>query len=168
MRWVVDSLVALMIAGIVTGVVLNVRRQEQYELARETVRGDVQRFHQQIKLQAALGKVELSEQGYPLTIDPEWFTKDDGGMPQNPLLDDQHPWLEIAGPNQMLLVHPPTRTAANRRLAKFWYNPYTGMLRARVPDSVSDSETVEVYNYINNCSLENLFVSGSILDQSGE
>lgn len=165
MRWVVDSLVALMIAGIVTGVVLHVRQREQFELSREIVRGDIQRFRQQINLQTAMSKVELTEQGYPATIDPEWFTTDDGGLPMNPLLDDQHPWLELAGPSQALLVHPPNRTASSRRFAKFWYNPYTGAVRARVPVGVSDSETLELYNYINNCDLGSLFASGSVLDK---
>lgn len=168
MRWVVDSLVALMIAGIVTGVVLHVRQQEQFELSREIVRGDIQRFRQQINLQTAMAKVELTEQGYPVTVDPEWFKKDEGGLPMNPLLDDQHPWLELAGPSQALLVHPPNRVASNRRFAKFWYNPYTGAVRARVPVGVSDLETLELYNYINNCDLENLFASGSVLDKQKE
>ncbi|MCZ6834360.1 MAG: hypothetical protein O7G85_01165 [Planctomycetota bacterium] len=168
MRWAIDSLVALMIAGVIAGIVLHVRQDEQLQIDTEVVRGDVQRFRQQITLQSALGVVEMSDQGYPAVIDPEWFKSDQGNLPQNPLLDDQHPWLEIAGPNQSDLVHPVNRAVSDRRTAKFWYNPYTGAVRARVPGGISDVETILQYNYVNNCTLESLFVSGSVFDNPND
>ena len=45
MRWAIDSLVALMIAGVIAGIVMHVRQGEQAEIDKEVVRGDVQRGH---------------------------------------------------------------------------------------------------------------------------
>ena len=168
MRLAIDSLVALMIAGVIAGVVFYSRQNDQQEVDVERVSIDVQRFQQQITLQSAIGVVELSDQGYPAVIDPEWFKQDDGGLPKNPLLDDQNPWLEIAGPSQSDLNHPIKRTVSDRRTAKFWYNPYTGLVRARVPGGISDSESILMYNEINGSNLGGLFTSGSLFDNPSE
>jgi hypothetical protein len=165
MRWAIDSLVALMIAGVIAGIVLHMRSNEQLEEHRETVRGDVARFRAQVMIQAAIGQCELSDQGFPATIDPAWFKGDEGGLPQNPLFDDRHPWLEVAGPAQSDLVHPSNRVVGEGKAAKFWYNPYTGVVRARVPARISDEESLTLYNFVNGTSLDGLFASGSKFDQ---
>ncbi len=157
MRWAIDSLVALMIAGIVTGVVLHFRTSEEDTEHQTHLREDVARFRQVIVLQAAFDQVPMSARGFPLNVDPEWFAKDEQGMPENLLLDEQHPWLEIAGPAQAELSHPTQRVATNSQHAKFWYNPYTGDVRARVPAGVSDAESLALYNDVNACSLTSLF-----------
>lgn len=168
MRWAIDSLVAIMIAGIVAGVVLNMRQEDQHSVDKDVVRADVKRFQDQVTIQAAIGQVEMTDQGWPAIVHPEWFKADDGGMPKNTLLGQQHPWLEIAGPGQADLVHPEDRVAADRRTAKYWYNPYTGTVRARVPSGISDAETLALYNYVNGCNLDSLFASGSVFDQPEE
>jgi hypothetical protein len=46
-------------------------------------------------------------------------------------------------------------------MAAFWYNPYQGILRARVPVMISDEESLSVYNRINSSSLTSIFPKGS-------
>ncbi len=45
----------------------------------------------------------------------------------------------------------------NRQLAQFWYNPNTGVVRARVPDSVSDATALRLYNRINDSTVSRVY-----------
>ena len=154
MRLLRDTLVALMLVGILAGIVWHNRSDVDRQAMLDAVREDVRRFQQQILLQATLGEVEQSERGYPASVDPKWFA---GSLPANDLLGPEHPWLEIAGPDQRGLHHPSQLLADEGGLAKFWYNPLTGSLRARVPVGISDAAALEMYNHINDSELPSLF-----------
>lgn len=156
MRLLRDTLVALMLVAILAGIVWHNRGDQSRQAMLDGVREDVRRFQQQVLLQATLDEVEQSERGYPATVDPEWFC---GDLPSNDLLGPQHPWLEIAGPEQRNLHHPPQLMAGEEHLAKFWYNPLTGSVRARVPVGISDARALEMYNYINDSELPSLFAN---------
>lgn len=158
MRLLLDTLVALMLAGLLVGVVFHNRTDREVDKSRETTRMELRRFQQQVALQSALAKVERNDRGYPLTIDPEWFQ---GNLPSNPLLGPEHPWVEIASPEHKDLMHPQERVASGKSVAKFWYNPHAGIVRARVPVGMSDSASLELYNFVNGASLPNLFAAGS-------
>ena len=154
MRLFLDTLVALMFVGILAGVVIYHRQAGDVQAQRELARAEVRRFQQQIHLHTALSGGEQRERGYPTTIDPDWFQ---GNLPDNPLLGPDHPWLEVAGIGQKSAVHPPDLTAADRNAAVFWYNPCTGVVRARVPVGISDAQALGLYNYVNDCGLRSLF-----------
>lgn len=158
MRLILDTLVALMLAAILVGVVFHSRSDRAIDEARETTRLELRRFQQQISLQSALAKVERTERGYPVMIDPDWFQ---GSLPSNPLLGPEHPWVEIASPEQEALMHPQERVASNKGIAKFWYNPYAGVVRARVPVGLSDTASLELYNFVNDAGLPDLFADGT-------
>lgn len=158
MRLFMDSMVALMLAAILAVVVLYNRSTNDAMAQREFARAEVRRFTQQIALQTALSQVQRNERGYPASVDVEWFA---GKLPANPLLDIDHPWLEVAGAEQHDLLHPPERSAGSAVLAKFWYNPSNGLVRARVPTGLSDAATLQMYNFINDCELPELFADGS-------
>lgn len=149
----IDSLVALMLVGILGAVVYNWRSEEQLEKDVVLTEAEVHRLAAQIELQAALENVELTQRGYPRLVKPEWFH---GNLPLNPLLESGHPWLEIASASQHELRHPPNPIAAGADVAQFWYNPYTGDVRARVPTGVSDAKALELYNRVNEASLKSL------------
>ena len=157
MRLIIDSLVLLMILGILAGAVLHFRTKQDTEYKIEQARREVQRFSSQIKLQTAMGISELTPRGFPVTVDPEWFG---GDLPTNPLLGRGHPWLEIARKSHRDLKHPVIKTASDHTIAQFWYNPYLGLLRARVPARSTDVATLKIYNRVNECRLPNLFASG--------
>ena len=158
MRVFMDSMVALMLAVILAVVFWHSRTESDEQTKHELARSEVRRFAQQIALQTALAQVQRNERGYPPTIEPDWFA---GKIPVNPLVDVEHPWLEIAGADQKDLLHPIDRTATNPLFAKFWYNPWNGIVRARVPAGVSDQATLDLYNFVNDAELNGLFADGS-------
>ena len=154
MRLFLDTLVALMLVGLLAGLVMYHREARDTQALRELTRDEVRRFQQQIHLHTALSNGEQRGRGYPASIDPAWFQ---GSLPANPLLGPDHPWLEVAGSNQQGAMHPPGLTAADRDTASFWYNPASGVVRARVPTGTSDAHALELYNFVNDCCLPTLF-----------
>lgn len=158
MRLFVDTVIALLLVGTLAGWFWHSRQVESEQKVRDFARAEVRRFQQQISLQAALANVNSKERGYPGTVDPAWF---EDNLPANPMLPVGHPWVEVAGPDQHQLAHPRERIAHSRSLARFWYNPANGFVRARVPMDLSDAAAAELYNYINDCSLPELFSDGT-------
>ena len=154
MRLIIDSLLALMLVGVLAGVGLHYRHERQVEQQLSATRAEVRRFQAQIMLQAALEKVPLSQRGYPATIDIKWFG---GNLPTNLLLGPAYPWVEIASETERDRLHPIRRMATNRKLAQFWYNPNTGVVRARVPDRVSDATALRLYNQINDSHVAQVY-----------
>ena len=154
MRLIIDSLVALMLVGVLAGVTLHYQHELQVEKQVEMTRSDVRRFQAQIMIQAAMEKVPLSQRGYPLTIQTQWFGSD---LPANLLLGPAYPWVEIAGEAARDRLHPTRRMATTQKLAQFWYNPNTGVVRARVPDSVSDKTALRLYNQINESNVKRVY-----------
>ena len=150
MRLITDTLVALMLVGLVAGVVVYQHRKRDLEQRVQTTRAAVERFQSQINLQAAMEKVTLTQRGYPQTVKLEWF---DGDLPGNSLLGETYPWVEIASSSRRDRLHPVNRMATTHEVAQFWYNPYTGVVRARVPDSVSDATALRLYNRVNSSDL---------------
>jgi hypothetical protein len=41
--------------------------------------------------------------------------------------------------------------------AAFWYNPYKGILRARVPYDISDERALDLYNRVNGTSVSSIY-----------
>ncbi|HWB18854.1 MAG TPA: hypothetical protein VG711_01020 [Phycisphaerales bacterium] len=154
MRILIDILIALMLMGILAGFFMESRSQQEQSKVHEYVHSEVQRFQQQIEIQAAMGHALSNRRSYPDTIDPEWFSL---GVPQNTLLEPGHPWVEIASKDDCDLLHPRDRIVTNSSQAQFWYNPVIGVVRARVPAQVSDQDTLDLYNFINDSSLTDLF-----------
>ena len=162
MRITIYSLVALMVTGVVAGVVLYGRAARETEQRIVQARAEVRRFQSQIMLQAGLEQAELTVRGYPVAVNPEWFH---GNLPTNPLLGPGHPWLGIANDSRSDLEHPVNLTASDHSLAQFWYNPYTGQVRARVPAGISDAAALELYNRVNDCDLPDLFESARAVER---
>jgi len=164
MRLILDSLMAVVLAALLAGILLHQRHEQQQQRDVETVRANVRLIQQQIMLQSALERVPRNEYGFPITIDPQWF----GDLvPRNPLLGLDHPWMEVAGPDEARLTHPIVRTGDHPSTACFWYNPITGTVRARVPHIVSDQRTLHLYNFVNGCALPSLFASGGSASGDG-
>lgn len=154
MRIFIDILIALMIAGILAGAVVLHRTKQEKQHKIETTRIEVRRFQRQLMLKAAIAQAGISSESFPETIDPSWFGDT---FPKNLLLNQGHPWVEIAAKGERTLVHPVDPTANEMTDAQFWYNPYLGIVRARVPADLSDAKAVELYNTINETDLVDLF-----------
>lgn len=115
---------------------------------------DVRRFEQMLQLRAATKDVELNGRGWPLTIDPGWFGE---APPRNLLLSPDRPWVEVAQPEEAGLRDPVDRVALDDKLASFWYNPYQGVVRARVPLRINDEQTLALYNRVNATALDSIY-----------
>lgn len=150
MRLIINTLMALMLLGLAAGVILHHHHKRDLEERVRTTRAEVERFQSQIMLQAAMERVALTQRGYPQTVEPEWF---DGDLPSNDLMGETYPWVEIAKSSRRDRLHPVNRMATTHEVAQFWYNPYTGVVRARVPDSVSDATALRLYNRVNHSEL---------------
>lgn len=158
MRLMIDTLVALMLAGLLGGVVMLSRMEDDDHSAREATRAATSRFQQQIKLQATLGQNSARQNSWPQTVEMEWFK---GNLPMNTLLTGDRPWVEIAGAGERGREHPRIKAATGPDTAGFWYNPSNGVVRARVPAGISDEQSLDLYNYINGSALTSLFADGS-------
>lgn len=156
MRFVINLLILIMLAAFACGLVSYHRIQEAQQAEIDQLRINVSAIQSQVNLQSALGRTPLNAHGHPLSISPDWFSE---YLPRNPLIDDSGPWLEIAGERESDAMHPSHLTAGDGVTAGFWYNPNTGVVRARVPQMLSDQRTLEVYNYVNGSSVASLFTA---------
>ena len=155
MRWVRDLALLLVIAALVGGVLVHLRRSRDQEQMVQQAAAEVMRMETELRYRSATQSADLNARGWPVTIDPKWFTE--SRPPMNLLVSQNRPWVEVAGPDQAGLLHPRARVAVEESLAAFWYNPYQGIVRARVPVMMSDEHTVEVYNRVNSCSISSIF-----------
>jgi len=154
MRVLVDSVVAVLLAAVLGGVLVYERADRERGEAVEAARESVRRIGEEIRLRAVTSGTRLNGRGWPVTVDPEWFDHD---VPQNLLLSPDRPWLEIASIEEANLDHPPVRIATDRETPAFWYNPGTGVVRARVPVQISDRRTTDLYNEVNRADLDSIF-----------
>lgn len=162
MRWMRDVVAAVGVISLVGGTLYLQRARRAEDALFQQAQTDVRRMELEIKYRAATKTSDLNARGWPVTIDPAWFQHN---PPANALLDDDRPWVEVAGTAQAELMHPPVRMAVDRDLAAFWYNPYQGVIRARVPVMVSDDKATELYNRINGVGMPSIFVRESVADR---
>lgn len=154
LRRTVDVVTVLAAIGLIGGLAYYKLDEERKQEQVHKLTQDVTRFEQMIKLRAATKDVELNGRGWPATVDPGWF---DGDPPRHTLLTGDRPWVEVAPPEDALLRDPLVRVALDERYAGFWYNPYQGIIRARVPLEINDKLTLELYNALNGTSLTNIY-----------
>lgn len=154
MRWAVELIAGLSLVGAVGAAAVVFRQDRQADGEADRVASEVRRLQLEVKYRAATEKAELNPWGWPVTIDPEWFT---GEPPTNTLVSAEHPWVEVAGANELGFTHPRVRLAVDSNTAGFWYNPTTGVVRARVPVRMNDSRTLALYNTVNDTSLNDLY-----------
>lgn len=154
MRFVRDVLLLIVLTAVGAGVVMYQRnqREEQETLMRAV--SETRRLEMEVKFRAATKDAELNARGWPVTIDPAWFEKD---PPTNTLVGYDRPWIEIASAEESELQHPSVRMTIEEDTAAFWYNPYQGVVRARVPVMVSDEQATALYNRVNEATLGSIF-----------
>lgn len=154
MRWLRDIVAVLGASAIICGYVYTERQKKDREAMIERAATDLRRMELEVKYRAATKSTDLNGRGWPVTIDPAWF---DQNAPANPLLDDDRPWVEVASTAQADLLHPPVRMAVDNSFAAYWYNPYQGIVRARVPVLVVDEAATQLYNRINGTGVTSIF-----------
>lgn len=159
LRRTVNVVTVVAAIGLVGGLGFYKVEEARRQAAVDDLAGDVSRFEQMVKLRAATKDVELNGRGWPVTIDPAWF---DGDPPRNRLLTGDRPWVEVARPEDAHLRDPVVRVALDERFASFWYNPYQGIVRARVPLEINDKLTLDLYNTVNGTALTTIYQDWSV------
>lgn len=150
MRLLIDSLIAAMLLAVLAGVLWLQRDRQQSEQAEQSVAAALNQLSEKTAYHAALQLAMTGQQDVGVAIDCAWF----GDVPpRNALLDEDHPWLDLAPPGDRS-VHPPDPVATRSSQAGFWYNPATGIFRARVAPQISEAQTLALYNRINASELE--------------
>lgn len=152
MRLIIDTLIALLLACILAGVLIHYRQQQWEMYAQQQVHQSLARLHEQAIYRGAMAEVPLSKTGFPLAILPTWFGSD---LPQNLMAPGRNPWLDIA-PEGDRCDQPPDPVVTSDDQACFWYNPQRGIFRARVQPQSNDEETLRLYNKINGTALKAL------------
>lgn len=150
MRLVIDTLIALMVVALVGGVLWTVQSGERAEADVLAVRDSLGQLTEQAKYQGALGHISNSPAGYPVHMMPEWFGET---LPVNVLLPSDHPWIDLAPPGDTGF-HPPDPVAQDETQAGFWYNPNTGVFRARVPAAPTRQAEQALYQQLNGTAIE--------------
>ncbi len=162
MRFLLNILCLACVVVVGTALYFNSSDEANEAALMVQTREAVHTIDQILKLKATADETALNERGHAITVDVKWF-KD--GVPRNPMLGKPHPWLEIASEAEAGLLHPPVRLAVSECLAEFWYNPYQGVVRARVPVMISDSKSTALYNRINGTSIANILEYESSRDE---
>ncbi len=135
------------------------QRAKSDELAEiNRARSSLQRIERELKVRAATGQTKVNGRGWPETVEPEWFVED---PPINPMVPIDRPWLEIAGAGEESLMDPPLRQTVTSEIASYWYNPATGVVRARVGPRISDRSALRLYNQVNGTGLKDLIEAGA-------
>ena len=150
MRIIIDIMIALMLVAVVAGgfIIYNNRQQDERDI--ETVRAALHQLHEQAAYHTTVQSAMAGRDTMLVHLHPEWFGED---LPTNVLLKEGHPWLDLAPPGDLGL-NPPDPVVSNQSQAGFWYNPTTGVFRARVVPGSSEAETLALYNEINGTSLD--------------
>ncbi len=147
-------MIVLLSLGMLLGI-LYIRHQNEEEIRNVAItQQSLVSIRIQITLQETIDEIALNVWGHPTTINPAWFS---GSIPDNALLRPEHPWVEIAAKKDWMRRDPIHVIATDVSMAAFWYNPRLGIIRARVPQMVSDQQTLAAYNQINDSHLDSLF-----------
>jgi hypothetical protein len=154
LRRTVDAVTVLVALGLLGALGAYEYQQAKQESAVRHVADDVQRFRQMLQLRSATKDVPLNARGWPMTIDPAWFEHD---PPRNVLVTPDRPWVEVAAPGDAELQDPVVRMTISPALASFWYNPYQGIIRARVSVGINDERALTLYNRINGTTLDSIY-----------
>lgn len=153
MRLLIDAIMVIMLTGVLTGVLVY-QYAEQHRVDRiEAVQRAMRAIESESLYRAALGEVDATPRGFAREVRAAWFEH----LPQNLFIDDREPlphWLEHITDETRRNMDNPRQIVADEQHPPFWYNPYSGTVRARVPMQFSRRATVELYNLINDTALK--------------
>lgn len=152
MRLLIDTLIALMLVGILAGILVYHQRQTRQLHRYQQVHAALAQLHEQALYHGALGDVDVTSTGFPRSVSPLWFPE---SVPHNTLVPGRHAWVDIAPPGDMS-EHPPDPVCLKPEQAGFWYNPNRGIFRARVTEQPTQTLTLAEYNRINATYLKDL------------
>ena len=149
MRLMLDTIVALLLVGLLGGLLWLQRQEQMQQHHIEQVQHALRALESQALYRAAVGDAQATPVGFADRLLPEWFDR----LPHNSLVDPKEvPWLDATEDATRDHVNP-KHIVADSHHAAFWYNPHRGIIRARVPMQFTWDETVALYNAVNGTGL---------------
>lgn len=154
MRLLIDSLICVMVVGLLAGLMWQHRHHQAQAKQRQDLRSALMMLHDTAAYHRALDQVadDVTTKRPGEGISPAWFAD---GVPTNQMVPGRQPWLDVA-PKSDPHRHPPDPVITEPDQAGFWYNPRHGVFRARVMPQATEAATMELYNLVNQSSLKNL------------
>lgn len=149
MRIVIDIMIGLMLVGALAGGAYLYTNHEQGQRDIDVVRQSLQQLQKQATYHRTMQSAMADRDVMLVHLHAEWFGED---VPTNVLLDPDRPWIDLAPPGD-LGEHPPDPVVYSVEQAGFWYNPTTGVFRARVRPASSEAQTLALYNDVNGTAL---------------
>ena len=149
MRIVIDIMIGLMVVSVIVGGVYLYTGRAQEENQVDAVRTALAQLEKQADYNRTVQSAMADRDVLLVHIHEQWFGED---VPANALLDGDRPWIDLAPPGD-LGEHPPDPVASSEGQAGFWYNPTTGVFRARVRPASSEAQTLALYNQVNGTAL---------------
>lgn len=168
LRRIVDVVALGLCLVVVALVVIQQTRSESVESVVVQTELSLAHFHEVLKVQATTSGVAVNGRGWPNTIEGHWFEND---PPRNHLLTGDRPWVELAPAEDADRDHPADPVAfdtGGQKAASFWYNPYRGVVRARVAPQINEDETLALYNRVNGVFLPTLAPEGGLRNAEQE
>jgi hypothetical protein len=150
-RIVADVLIVVGLSAIAFAIYDSMRHNEERAAAISATKVSVRTIQAQLDLYVAGESISINDQRFPSAISAEWF---DGVRPVNTLLGVDRPWVELASFEELARTHPLDVTVGGGDGAMFWYNPARGIVRARVPRTLTDAEAIRIYNEVNETTYE--------------
>lgn len=153
-RLLIDGLIALLLVGVLASAVPYFRERQRWNEQYISVQRALARLYEQATYHGVMQVHEVRGEGelvFPATISPMWFAGE--GLPVNVAVPGRQPWLDIA-PLGDFSDHPPDPVVTRADQAGIWYNPNRGIFRARVMSQWTEAATVELYNKYNDTTLK--------------
>ncbi len=143
----IEILIVVTIIGIMAAVVVPLFGNVDVTAKSESMATVVRHTRELIAYRAAAGEGELSDQGFPVAVDPTWY-------PNNQL--PYHGWTcqpmiveTVTGAADA--VYPATKTynSESAGAKNAWYNKTNGAFCLRIPAQGNDAETLAIFNEVN-------------------
>ncbi len=87
----------------------------------------------------------------PSDVLPSWFAGNH--VPPNPYAPHLTPVVRVSATGDATKLHPKGKTVDVTPLGAYWYNSANGVFRARVAKQASNSETIDLYNRVNDADI---------------
>ena len=152
MRWLTNAILALTLLAMGLGLTWHRREAQSQQFRVETVRNALRAIQSEAIYHPAVDQqVDAEPTGFAKNINPDWFRE----RPGNALLEQagvRCPWIDQPIGTYRNRFNP-VYIVADKTHAAFWYNPFRGVIRARVPMQLSQQATIELYNRVNGTAL---------------
>ena len=152
-HFLLNSLIGLLVTGVVASIMIHRHDKRLNQDQHERVHQALDQLQDKITIVGAMKMNSAGQESFPHEISPLWFRAE--GLPTNVAVPGKQPWLDIA-PQGDHSDQPPDPVIVSADQAGFWYNPNNGVFRARVVPEFSQQATLDKYNNLNNTQLTSL------------